>query len=67
MKKLVITPELVLTIRLLDVYEAGEFIRLLIDYAGGERGIDPGGYESKLETALRYWFAHIDDITITQV
>lgn len=67
MKKLVITPELALTIKLLDDYEAGEFINALIDYAGGERGISPSDFAKPTNTALTYWFAHIDDITITEV
>lgn len=67
MKHLKITPELVLTIRLLDNYEVGEFIKALIDFAAGERGISPSDFDSQVEAALTYWFTHIDDITITEV
>lgn len=67
MKKLVITPELALTIRLLDDFEIGLFINALLDYASGEKGIDPSDFSEHVERALRYWFAHIKDITIIEV
>lgn len=67
MKKLVITPELALTIRLLDDMEIGMFINALLDYAGGEKGLDPSDFPEHVDRALRYWFAHIKDITIIEV
>lgn len=67
MKYLKITSELALTIQLLENAEAGIFVNALIDYASGVKGIDPRDYSEYLERALKYWFAHIDDITITEV
>lgn len=65
MKKLVITPELALTISLLEYDDAGKFIQALVDYAKGYKGIDPSDYPTRCDIALRYWLTHIDDIIIT--
>lgn len=67
MKKLVITPELALTLQLLEDQEIGMFVNAMLEYASGVKGIDPADYPRFCERALRYWFAHIDDITITEV
>ena len=64
-KRLIITPELALTLQLLENEEIGMFVTALIEYAGGERGIEPSDFPRFCAIALIYWFAHIDDITIT--
>ena len=66
-KRLVITPELALTISLLDYDDAGKFIQALIEHADGIDGIDPSDYPTYCDKALRFWLARIDDITITEV
>ena len=65
MKRLVITPELALTISLLDRNDyVGEFISELIAKVYYNDEVDPEDYVKPLDDALRYWFAHIDDILI---
>lgn len=67
MKKLVITAELALTLQLLEDRDRGMFIGALLEYVSGVRGLDPDDYPFYCSRALKFWFAHIDDITITEV